>query len=227
MIDSLILLITAFSLGLLGSIHCIGMCGGIMGALTMAIPVEQKGKRLSLIIIYNTGRIISYAIAGFLVGLIGWSLEKNGFAIGLRYFAGIMLLIMGLYLAGWWAGLTYTERLGSLLWKRIQPIASKLLPVKNIPQAFALGFLWGWLPCGLVYGTLPLAANHGTPHLGALVMIAFGLGTWPALIISGIAAQALKQFLQKKHVRRLFGIIIMLFGIWTIPGPHQHWLMGH
>lgn len=227
MTESLMTLVVAFTAGLLGSVHCIGMCGGIMAALTMAIPPQAKGKRFALIFTYNIGRIISYSLAGLLFGLIGWSLDQTGFTSGLRYLAGAMLIIMGLYLAGWWSGLTYTERLGSLLWKRLQPIASKFLPVTSIPQALGLGFLWGWLPCGLVYGALPLSASQGNASLGALTMLFFGLGTWPTLIISGIAAQSLNKFLQQKKVRMTSGILIILFGIWTIPGPHQGWIMGH
>ena len=118
-------LISALVLGLLGGGHCLGMCGGLMGALTLAIPAEQRGRRLRLLLAYNLGRVLSYACAGLLLGLAGWALAKTPFAAGLRVAAGLLLIAMGLYLAGWWSGLTRIEALGRGLWKHLQPVASR------------------------------------------------------------------------------------------------------
>ena len=227
MFDLIPLLVSAFILGLLGAGHCLGMCGGLMGALTMSIPAEQHNRRLCLIIGYNLGRVSSYAIAGFLFGLLGWAVEQTPAANALRVLAALLLISLGLYLAGWWHGVTLIEKLGSNLWRHIQPMASRLLPVKGTFHAILLGMLWGWLPCGLVYSTLFWTASQGDASTSALLMFTFGLGTWPVLLASGLAAEQVTVFLRKKNVRHAAGLLVIVYGFWTLPGPHQHWLMGH
>jgi len=225
--DLLPLLGSALILGLLGGGHCLGMCGGLMGALTLAIPPEQRGRRLQLLLAYNVGRILSYTCAGLLVGLAGWAVASSPAALALRVVAALLLIAMGLYLAGWWSGLTRIEALGRGLWRHIQPVASRLLPVSSLPRALLLGALWGWLPCGLVYSTLLWAASQGNAGYSAALMLAFGLGTWPVLLATGLAAERVNALLRRRSVRVAGGVLVMLFGIWTLPGPHQHWLMGH
>ncbi|BCG25565.1 hypothetical protein TUM18999_37560 [Pseudomonas tohonis] len=221
------LLVSAMILGLLGGGHCIGMCGGLMGALTLAIPPEQRARRFRLLLAYNLGRILSYTAAGLLIGLAGWAVASGPAAMVLRVIAALLLITMGLYLAGWWSGLTRIEALGRGLWRHIQPVAGKLLPVSSLPRALLLGALWGWLPCGLVYSTLLWAASQGSASESALLMLAFGLGTWPVLLATGLAAERLTALLRKRGIRITGGVLVILFGIWTLPGPHQHWLMGH
>ncbi|ATB66973.1 sulfite exporter TauE/SafE family protein [Pseudomonas mosselii] len=221
------LLGSALVLGLLGGGHCLGMCGGLMGALTLAIPPEQRGRRLRLLLAYNLGRILSYAAAGLLLGLAGVALASSPLAIGLRVIAALLLICMGLYLAGWWSGLTRIEALGRGLWRHVQPVATRLLPVSSLPRALLLGALWGWLPCGLVYSTLLWAASQGDALHSATLMLAFGVGTWPVLLATGLAAERVGALLRKRGVRVAGGVLVILFGLWTMPGPHQHWLMGH
>ena len=221
------LLISALILGLLGGGHCLGMCGGLMGALTLAIPPEQRGRRLQLLLAYNLGRILSYASAGLLFGLAGWAVASSPAAMLLRIVAGLLLISMGLYLGGWWSGLTRIEALGRGLWRHIQPVASRLLPVSSLPRALLLGALWGWLPCGLVYSTLLWAASQGDALDSGLLMLAFGLGTWPVLLATGMAAERLTDLLRRRGVRMAGGLLVILFGLWTLPGPHQAWLMSH
>jgi sulfite exporter TauE/SafE len=221
------LLISAVVLGLLGGGHCLGMCGGLMGALTMAIPPEQRARRLHLLLAYNLGRVFSYSCAGLLLGLGGWALANSPAAMGLRIGAGLLMICMGLYLAGWWSGLTRIEAVGRTLWRHIQPIAKTLLPVTSLPRALLLGILWGWLPCGLVYSTLLWAASQGNAIDSALLMLAFGLGTLPVLLASGLAAQRLNTLLRQRSLRMAGGLVVIIFGLWTLPGPHQVWLMGH
>ncbi|GHS84300.1 sulfite exporter TauE/SafE family protein [Pseudomonas kermanshahensis] len=225
--DLLPLLGSALILGLLGGGHCLGMCGGLMGALTLAIPPEQRGRRLQLLLAYNIGRILSYTCAGLLVGLAGWAVASSPAALALRVVAALLLIAMGLYLAGWWSGLTRIEALGRGLWRHIQPVASRLLPVSSLPRALLLGALWGWLPCGLVYSTLLWAASQGNAGYSAALMLAFGLGTWPVLLATGLAAERVSSLLRRRSVRMAGGLLVILFGLWTLPGPHQHWLMGH
>ncbi len=220
-------LVSALVLGLLGGGHCLGMCGGLMGALTLAIPAQQRGRRLRLLLAYNLGRILSYACAGLLLGVAGWALASSPAAMALRVLAALLLIAMGLYLGGWWSGLVHIERAGRGLWRLVQPLANRLLPVSSVPRALLLGALWGWLPCGLVYSTLLWAASQGNAADSGLLMLAFGLGTWPVLLATGLAAERTRQLLRQRGVRTAGGILVILFGLWTLPGPHQHWLMGH
>ncbi|MET1076423.1 MAG: sulfite exporter TauE/SafE family protein [Pseudomonas sp.] len=221
------LLVSALILGLLGGGHCLGMCGGLMGALTLAIPAEQRQRRFRLLLAYNLGRIASYATAGLLLGLAGWALANSPAVMLLRVIAALLLIAMGLYLAGWWSGLTRIEALGRGLWRFIQPLTRRFMPVDSLPRALLLGALWGWLPCGLVYSTLLWAASQGNALNSALLMLAFGLGTWPVLLATGLAAERLTALLRRRGVRVAGGVLVLLFGLWTLPGPHQHWLMGH
>ena len=227
MLELLPLLVSALILGLLGGGHCLGMCGGLMGALTLAIPPEQRAQRFQLLLAYNLGRILSYATAGLLLGMAGWALANSPAAMLLRVIAALLLIAMGLYLAGWWSGLTRIEALGRGLWRYIQPLTRRFMPVTSLPRALVLGSLWGWLPCGLVYSTLLWAASQGDALSSAALMLAFGLGTLPVLLATGMAAERLTGVLRKQGVRTAGGILVILFGLWTLPGPHQHWLMGH
>lgn len=219
--------LSALILGLLGGGHCLGMCGGLMGALSLAIAPERRDQRLRLLLAYNAGRILSYALAGLLLGLAGWALASGPLAIVLRGIAGLLLIVMGLYLAGWWSGLTRIEALGRGLWGHLQPLARRFMPITSPSRALLLGGLWGWLPCGLVYSTLLWAASQGNALHSAALMLAFGVGTLPVLLATGLAAERLGSLLRTRGVRVAGGLLVMLFGLWTLPGPHQHWLMGH
>ncbi|WP_213877670.1 sulfite exporter TauE/SafE family protein [Pseudomonas sp. dw_358] len=227
MIEFAPLLTSALVLGLLGGGHCLGMCGGLMGALTLAIPAEQRQRRWRLLLAYNLGRVASYVLAGLLLGSAGWAVANSPAAMLLRVVAALLLIAMGLYLAGWWSGLTRIESLGRGLWRHLQPLGRRILPVTSLPRALLLGALWGWLPCGLVYSSLLWAASQGNAWHSAALMLAFGIGTWPVLIATGLAAERTRAVLQRRGVRQVGGVLVMLFGLWTLPGPHQHWLMGH
>lgn len=211
-------------MGLISSGHCIGMCGGIMGALTMAIPASASHKRWGILGAYNVGRLLSYTLMGFIVGLFAEQLIRMGGASWLRIIAGVLLVMMGLYLANWWRGLTYLEAFGRYVWVYIQPLGKPLLPVNTRSKALLLGALWGWLPCGLIYSALALAMTQ-TPILAAGSMLAFGLGTLPAVLFAGIAAQNIAHFLQKRHVRVGLAMLLVAYGGWTISGglgSHAH-----
>ena len=217
---------SAFIFGLLGGAHCIGMCGGIMNALSFAIPAEQRSgfKLNSILLAYNIGRIFSYMIAGAIIGGMGWWLQNSlgSASILLRVFAGVMLVIMGLYLSGWWMGLRHLEQAGNLFWKRIEPLGKRLLPVTSSGQAVLLGTVWGWLPCGLVYSVLIWSLAAGDWLQSLLIMLSFGLGTLPVMFVTGRFAHKLKTFIQKANTRRIAAILMILFGVWTIIGATQH-----
>ena len=214
--------LSLFSLGLVSGAHCIGMCGGIMGALTMAIPAEAKSKRWFMLVAYNLGRILSYALMGLLAGLFAEQFSALGGGTILRILAGVLLITMGLYLGNWWRGLTKLETLGRYLWVYIQPIGKRLMPINTIPKALLLGALWGWLPCGLVYAALAMAMTQPAPLMAASSMLAFGLGTLPAVLAAGAVAQQLAYILQRRPVRMALALIIIVFGVWTIWGGLGH-----
>jgi len=216
----------AFLIGLLGSTHCVGMCGGIMGALSYAVPKEKRtpAKLFPLLLCYNLGRIFSYTVAGGLIGATSWFLAGQFPILGtaLRFFAGLMLIAMGLYLANWWSALRHLERAGNTVWKHIQPKLSALMPVTSPWRALLVGTLWGWIPCGLIYSTLSWSATAANWQQSALIMLSFGLGTLPAVLATGIFLEGFKKLMQLKGVRISAGLLIILFGIWTLPLHGDH-----
>lgn len=216
-------LLSALVIGFLGSGHCIGMCGGIASALAFAIPEKNPKQRVFILLAYNFGRILSYSALGALVGFLG---QEIGLPPVLRIVAGVLLIAMGLYLANWWRGLVYLEKAGSYLWRWIQPFGAKLMPVDNMFKGLLFGVIWGWLPCGLVYSALALSMAQAEPISAAAIMLYFGLGTLPAVFLSGWAANYLKLFLQSKLVRTFFALAIILFGVWTLWMPLSH-VGGH
>jgi len=220
----------AFLLGLLGGVHCIGMCGGIMSALSFSISQQTHGKgaQFTILLSYNLGRLLSYSIIGALIGALAWlakgQVQQLGFI--LRLLSGVMLIAMGLYLARWWLGLSYLEKFGSLLWQRIQPIGNRLMPVNSTPQALILGAIWGWLPCGLVYSAATWAATSADWKQSALIMLAFGLGTLPVMLLTGQFAHYLQSFIQSNYSKRIAAILIIAFGLWTLAGTVNYALPG-
>lgn len=210
---------SAFLVGLLGGGHCAGMCGGIVGAVSLTLPGQHP--RLVYLLAYNGGRIASYGLAGALAGLLGASSLAFNHLLpvehGLYLLANLMLVALGLYLAGFWQGVLLLERVGSMLWRRIQPYTKSLVPLRSPWHALLLGGLWGWLPCGLVYSVLVAALASGSALHGATLMLAFGAGTLPALLAMGMAAVRLKSLLQQLWVRRVSGGLVLgfgLFGVW-------------
>lgn len=226
-------MLVAFLIGLLSSLHCFGMCGGLVGAMTMSLDpkIRQNTSQLGLYTLaYNSGRIISYTVAGFLVGLFGQTLRdylmpENGIGI-LRLIASILIIAMGFYIAGWFSHFSRIEKIGIPLWKILQPIGQRLLPVKNLWQAFLFGAVWGWLPCGLVYYVLLISpANDGALN-AAFFMLAFGLGTLIPMMAAGFLTGRLAPIRQSQKIRHFAGITLIIMGILslllaTYPDAHR------
>ncbi|ANJ67728.1 hypothetical protein A9404_10380 [Halothiobacillus diazotrophicus] len=213
----------ALLVGFFGGVHCIGMCGGIVGALTFGLPADKRATARQLmpyLLAYNLARITSYTLAGAIAGLIGafgLSLIPLQHAqLYLLIVAGLFMVLMGLYVGGWWFGLTRIERVGSRLWRHIEPLGRKLMPVRSPRQALLLGFVWGWLPCGLVYSVLIWALSAGSAAQGALLMLGFGLGTLPNLLLMGAFAAQLSAFTRKPWVRWIAGTAVTGFGLYTV-----------
>ena len=180
---------SALALGLLGSAHCIGMCGGITAALSLSLAGHSRAQVRGLMFVYHLGRITSYAIAGFLLASLGWYLGglTPEIKMGMRYLAATRLVAMGLYL---------------------------------------IGMMWGWLPCGMVYSALTWSSVQGEPLHGALLMAAFGFGTTPSVLLVGAFSRQLSHVIQAHITRNLAGLLIIIFGLWSMPGPQQRWLMS-
>jgi len=211
----------AFLIGLLGGAHCIGMCGGIMGALVMAVPAEKRndGQLFPMLLCYNIGRVSSYCIAGGILGAFGWLLADQFTYAGIvmRTLAGLMLIAMGLYLASWWSGLRHLEKFGGVLWQKIQPLIKRLTPVETPLHALMVGTLWGWLPCGLLYSALVWAAASANWQDAMNLMLFFGLGTLPAVMATGVFLDRLRSIVQSKSIRSGAAIMVILYGVWTLP----------
>lgn len=211
-------LLAAFTVGLLGAGHCLGMCGGVAAAVSIGTPHAQS--KLPFLLFYNGGRLFSYgligSIAGGLVSGIVSVTEITQHLLWLRLAAAIMMILLALYIARIWNGLAYVERVGQVLWRKLSPLSSRLLPLKSPIAALPFGMLWGWLPCGLVYSALSWAAVAGNAVHGLLIMIAFGLGTLPAMLLVGSAAEAMKALLNNMAIRRVSSIMLLVYGIFTV-----------
>lgn len=233
-----ITLLGAFLVGLTGSVHCLGMCGGIVGALTLGLPAGLRDHPLRVLpyqLAYNGGRILSYAMAGALAGAVGqMTTQLAGVGQGqavLQVIAGGFMILLGLYLAGWPQLIGRLERLGATLWRRIEPLGRHLVPVRNVPMALGAGLVWGWLPCGLVYSALVWAVAAGGPVEGAGLMLAFGLGTGPAMVGLGALGATAARWVRRPVVRRAAGGLVMALGIYLAASalltgaptmPHSH-----
>ncbi len=206
-------------IGFLGSSHCVGMCGGIIGTLTMGLPKKTSKnyqKLIPYLLLYNFGRITSYAIAGAIVGYLGgraFSMDDTGSAILIaRWMSAFFMLGVGLYLLGIPQLLLPLERVGTKFWQLIQPIGNYFLPVRSPLHALGLGLVWGWLPCGLVYSVLIMAIALGDPLKGASVMVMFGIGTLPTVLLIGSIAGKARNLIGHRWFRQSAGFIILCFG---------------
>lgn len=208
------------------------MCGGIVGAFGVAAPsraafpipvvgqlheITRHSSSLLRVVMFNAGRITSYMLAGaVMAGLVGsvrlfiniTALQKVGYVA-----ANLMLIALGLSLMQVWSGIAQLEKLGQLLWQRLQPLLKVFIPIQKPWQAFALGAIWGWVPCAMVYSVLMTALLTGSALQGALVMLAFGLGTLPLLVTMGWLSQSLPVFFRKAQVRLMAGLLVLLFGL--------------
>lgn len=210
--------IGAFVIGLVGAGHCMGMCGGIASMLTMGQTNSSKLTPL----FYNFGRLISYALFGAVIGGAVASIsdvsQVNNVLVWLRLAAALFMILLACYIGRWWHGLLVVEKLGQYLWKLISPAGKSLLPLKSPFHALPLGFIWGWLPCGLVYSTLTWSAVSGGAWNGAMIMLAFGLGTLPAMVAVGHAASSLHKLQNSPLFRHIAAIFILSYGLFTAYG---------
>jgi sulfite exporter TauE/SafE len=209
--------------GLLSALHCLGMCGGIVGALTFSLPAHARASApllLAYLLAYNLGRVLSYALAGAAFGGLGavvLAVDGGGWAVWLlRMLAAVVTVAIGLYIAGWLPVLALVERVGDPLWRRLEPLGRALLPVATPWRALLYGSVWGWLPCGLVYAMLIAAPAQSSAVGGAVYMGLFGLGTLPVLLGAGFLAGRLRTFAGRRAPRTVGGLTVAALGLFTL-----------
>ncbi len=207
--------------GIAGSGHCIGMCGGIAGALAMRRPQATFGTKLGYALAYNLSRITSYAVAGALAGLLGRTLlsavDVKPLSITFRVVAGAIMIAAAASCCSAGGCSTPLESAGSGLWRRIAPWAGRRGQSERHRRArSASGLAWGWLPCGMTYSMLLLAATTASVPMGAAVMLAFGLGTLPSMVTATVAFERIARTLSSRAtLRNVAGALLLAFGLYT------------
>jgi sulfite exporter TauE/SafE len=208
--------LVALLIGLSSSPHCLGMCGAIGGALSLSLPARVRQRRHRLIgynLLFSLGRIASYALAGALAGSLAGSLAPLAQAQWLRLLPALTVVLAGLYLSGWLPRLALVDRLGTPLWRHLEPLGRRLIPIRSPLQALAYGLVWGWLPCGLVYWALAIAASTGHAGKSMLFMVSFGIATLPAILATGLLAGWLHRFRGQMLFNRAAGLLLICLGL--------------
>ncbi|ABL02681.1 conserved hypothetical protein [Candidatus Ruthia magnifica str. Cm (Calyptogena magnifica)] len=218
--------ISVFLMGLLGGVHCLGMCGGVVGMLSAGLDPQVRDNPKKAVLFhlnYNLGRILSYMLIGAIFGLIGTllaqTLQMSMFDKVLRIFSGVLMVMVGLYIGNWSSSIQILEKFGAKLWVKLQPLTRCFLPIRSLRSAFFTGLLWGGIPCGLVYGALSFAILSGSMLEGGLIMLTFGLGTLPSLLLMASLSTHLGFLIQKSLVRHLSGLLIIILGIMALWMP--------
>lgn len=214
----------AFLAGFVGSTHCLGMCGAIV------LLFEQEPSRAMQPwvrrMLYNLGRGTFYVLLGGIAGAASAVIVATAGArtalMVLRLVAGLLVVAIGINLVFNWNGTQFLERAGAHIWRRIAPLARHVLPIDSPARAMAAGFLWGALPCGLVYSAVAMAATAGSMSAGALVMAMFWLGTLPALLLAGTSAQKLHQLTRHSGFRRVAGVTMIVIGVLAMAPIRMH-----
>jgi sulfite exporter TauE/SafE len=214
------------------------MCGGYVGALAAgqggAAPVAILPARSLLFrqVVAHAGRIASYVALGAVFGAAGGAaLGASWLPVqrGLYLAANALLLLLAVGVARGVSPFAWFERAGLALYAKLLPAARPLARDGSAASRFALGVLWGFTPCGLVYGVVPVAMLSGSMVDGALVMLLFGLGTLPNLLAAGVAAQRLVALRRAPWIRRTAGVLIVALGVAGIvrlPGLREAVIAG-
>lgn len=206
----------AFLLGFVGSAHCLAMCGGIAGALGLSARRDgaSGAKPWLLAGLHSSARVVSYAMIGAVVGGAGSLLEGAlGWGPALRIFAGAVIVGQGLRVLGLDLGFSWLEKRGLAAWRKVSPHMRRIGAPGSLSRATAIGLAWGLLPCGLVYTAAATSAATGSAGAGALWMVAFGLGTMPAMAATSLAAGGLTARLRSVGAQRAAGAMLVVFGL--------------
>ncbi len=229
----LVILIISFNLGLFSTVHCVGMCGGILTAMMFASPEAGQKNKLKVFnrsLAYNFGRISSYSIAGLFSGLLGLQIAGLSQSLNahliLQSIAALVLIGLALNILGVLPFKKFTESIGMNLWRHIQPLGKHLYPFNSFGRAFLFGMVWGWLPCGLVYSALILSLSTGSAINGLLTMLFFGLGTLPAMLTAGYFSDYLNRVKDNSQLRVITAILMILIAI-SLPASTVYFSKHH
>ncbi len=221
-------ILTALLLGLGGSLHCVGMCGTIVTAFSLATPKQSFNRTTITVFSYNLGRISTYTLLGALAGSISIIADSLGLLSVLRVIAALLLILTGLYLSGVTNSLLLLEKAGNHIWQKLRPLTKHLNPGKSLVHAYAGGLLWGLIPCGLVYSAVGIAVATGSILSSMVFMFAFGMGTFFPMLVMGVGFTHISQWLRRKSVRLIVAATMIVFGAWTLWGltnsnhSHEH-----
>lgn len=220
------LFLAAFSMGLFGSPHCLGMCGGIVTAFGLSMQHVSDSKKNGLILTYHVGRLISYSLLGLIASLVGVAIFQSIMSNSApRIVLGAVLVLIGLAMLGL-PLFNHLEKVGMRFWQSLAPLRKKVFPIDSFGKALFAGLLWGFLPCGLVYGALMMAIAGNNIATGAALMFVFGLGTMPMLIATQKTVGMLQSSIKNFRLRQINGVIMMLSGLAVIFIPmmmhHNH-----
>lgn len=198
------------------------MCGAIVGAASCSLPPETRHRplrHLLYLLSLNLGRIVSYASAGAVIGWFGAAAVTLGradwLADAVRLGATAVLIGIGLHLAGWLPALAAIERAGIPVWRRLEPLGRRLLPLTSPASALLFGLVWGWLPCGLVYSMLLSTPAQDSAAAGALYMASFGLGTLPLTLTTGSLIARLRGWSEDPRRRAVLGLTLIALSLFS------------
>ncbi len=183
-------------------------------------PVRAANAIAANVLAFNTGRIASYTVAGAMAGGAG-GLVGQAWIIGASFdvraamyvFAHLMMVLTGLYVMGLPQLLAPLERAGGAIWRHISQYSRHFLPMNTLPRAAMFGALWGWIPCGLVYAMLLTSIGAGGAAAGAATMLAFGIGTLPAMLMAGWSIGGVGRWTRDARLRCAAGCAIVAMGL--------------
>ncbi|WP_320823516.1 sulfite exporter TauE/SafE family protein [Reinekea sp.] len=199
-------LLAAFLIGLVSAGHCLGMCGGLM------VAAGLNSTRPILTAYYNIGRITTYVVLASVLSYFSHLLPSHTLP-WLQILSGCLLLLSALYFLGWNHWLKKFEQVGVPLWRRLQPLSKKLLPIDSAKTAYCIGLLWGFIPCGLIYTAIAFSLGMANVLHSALAMLCFGLGTLPAMIGSALMANRIRPWLYHPKVKFILAALMLLFAL--------------
>ncbi|MCM4170666.1 sulfite exporter TauE/SafE family protein [Arenibacter sp. TNZ] len=203
------MLLSALIMGLMGSFHCVGMCGPI--AFMLPVDHNKPAKKLLQVFLYHMGRLTSYSILGLVFGFLGKGLYVFGMQQRLSIMIGIIMIVVILIPSKTFSKYNFSRPIYSLLTKVKNRLGKELQ--KKSPDTFlTIGLLNGLLPCGLVYMALFGSIATASPWLGALFMVLFGLGTIP-LMTSAVYFGSMLKGTAKKSVQRLIPVFVIIIGL--------------
>ena len=203
------MLASAFILGLLGSFHCVGMCGPI----AFMLPVDRSNgiKKFFQVFLYHFGRLLAYSIIGLFFGIIGKSLNLFGVQQGLSIVIGVLMILVVLVPSQFMLKYNLSKPVYRIV-ARVKNALGRELKKKSPDTFLSIGFLNGFLPCGLVYMAIFAAIAMSNILQGSLYMILFGLGTIPLMTATVYAGNLLKGK-TRHYIQKAIPVVVVIIGL--------------